>query len=154
MKTILASPGVLFRFQKTLLPTFSLLFIGAVYILFAEVAYKLNWNETVFILAFIIFASFVVSFAWARIELIKVHLLMERIRSEEKNKETSLKHKLNKLSFKEREVLDQILAGKSNKEICAQLFIEHSTLKSHINRIYKKLDVKSRKEIVLALNFR
>lgn len=151
MKTFLTTPEALFRFQKTLLPTFSLLFLGAVYILFEEVAHKLNWNETVYILAFIIVASFVVSFAWARIELIKVLLLIEGLQSEEKINETALQHKLNQLSFKERDVLNQILAGKSNKEICAHLFIEHSTLKSHINHIYKKLEVSSRKEIVIVL---
>jgi DNA-binding NarL/FixJ family response regulator len=98
----------------------------------------------------LVMASFGISFVWARIEYSKVRVLMDKLQAEEKNKETSLQHRLNQLSFKEREVLHHILAGKSNKEICATLFIEHSTLKSHINHIYKKLEVNSRKEIVLA----
>lgn len=41
---------------------------------------------------------------------------------------------------------DLIVAGKSNKEIIEKLFIELSTLKTHINKIYKTLEVSSRKE--------
>jgi DNA-binding CsgD family transcriptional regulator len=151
MRTLLANPDALFRFQKTLLPSYALLFMGAAYILFGEVADKLEWNETVYVLMLLVMASFGISFAWARIEYSKFRLLMDKLQAVEKNKEASLQHRLNQLSFKEKEVLNHILAGKSNKEICATLFIEHSTLKSHINHIYKKLEVNSRKEIVLAL---
>lgn len=151
MRTLIANPDALFRFQKFLIPSFTLLFLGAVYILFGEVADKLEWNETVYVLVLIMAASFGVSIAWARIEYSKVRLLMNKLQAKESEKETSLLHRLNQLSFKEKDVLNHILAGKSNKEICATLFIEHSTLKSHINRIYKKLEVNSRKEIVLAL---
>ena len=59
-----------------------------------------------------------------------------------------LKFGENNLSHREREVLNEILAGKSNKDIEATLFIEKSTLKSHINRIYKKLDVSNRGELI------
>jgi len=151
MRTLLANPEALFRFQKILLPSYALLFIGAAYILFGEVADKLGWNETVYVLMLIVMASFGISFAWARIEYSKIRFLMDKLQAEEKNKETSFQHRLKQLSFKEREVLNLILAGKSNKEICAILFIEHSTLKSHINHIYKKMGVNSRKEIVLVL---
>jgi DNA-binding NarL/FixJ family response regulator len=51
------------------------------------------------------------------------------------------------LSSKEMEVFDLILAGKSNKEIAAEQFIEISTVKTHINHIYSKLGVTSRKEV-------
>jgi DNA-binding CsgD family transcriptional regulator len=151
MRSLLANPDALFRFQKILIPSFTLLFLGAVYILFGEVADKLEWSETVYILMLLVIASFGISFAWARIEYSKVRLLMDKLQVKETEKETSLQNRLKQLSFKEKEVLNQILAGKSNKEICATLFIEHSTLKSHINHIYKKLEVNSRKEIVMAL---
>lgn len=51
------------------------------------------------------------------------------------------------LSSKERMVFDLILLGKSNKEIAAEQFIEISTVKTHINHIYSKLGVTSRKEV-------
>lgn len=53
-----------------------------------------------------------------------------------------------KLTSKEQEIFDLILAGKSNKEIASALFIEVSTVKTHINKIYGKLNVKSRKEAI------
>lgn len=151
MRSLFTNYDTLFRFQKILLPAFTLLFLGAIYILFGEVADKLEWNETVYVLVLIMTGSFGVSFAWARIEYSKVRLLIDKLQADEKNKETSLQHRLNQLSIKEKEVLRHILSGKSNKEICGTLFIEQSTLKSHINHIYKKLEVNSRKEIVLVL---
>jgi DNA-binding CsgD family transcriptional regulator len=151
MRTILANPEALFRFQKILLPSYTLLFMSTAYILFGEVADKLEWNETVYVLMLLVMASFAISFAWARIEYSKVRMLMDKLQAEEKSKESSLQYRLKQLSFKEKEVLNHILAGKSNKEICTTLFIEHSTLKSHINHIYKKLEVNSRKEIIMLL---
>lgn len=50
------------------------------------------------------------------------------------------------LSKQENIVLDQILLDKSNKEIAESLFLSVSTIKSHTNAIYKKLNVQSRDE--------
>jgi len=58
----------------------------------------------------------------------------------------SVESKINSLSKKEIEVFQYIIKGKSNKEIAAILFIEVTTVKSHISKIYQKLGVKSRKE--------
>lgn len=59
---------------------------------------------------------------------------------------------LSRLTERQRKVYDLILLGKTNKEIMSELFIEQSTLKSHINQIYKKLDIKSRRELKSTLN--
>lgn len=56
-----------------------------------------------------------------------------------------------KLTLKEREILALIQAGKANKEIASALFIEVSTVKTHINKIYAKMEVRSRKEVVSKL---
>lgn len=50
------------------------------------------------------------------------------------------------LSIQERKILALIKEGKSNKEISDDLNIGLSTVKSHVNSIYSKLDIKSRKE--------
>lgn len=50
------------------------------------------------------------------------------------------------LSKQETVVLEQLLLDKSNKEIAEALFLSVSTIKSHTNNIYKKLDVQSREE--------
>lgn len=53
-----------------------------------------------------------------------------------------------RLTLKEREILALIQTGKSNKEIASESFIELSTVKSHINKIYSKLEVRNRKEVL------
>jgi two-component system NarL family response regulator len=50
------------------------------------------------------------------------------------------------LSRREVEVLQRMGAGKSNKEIGAELFISEGTVKSHVKSIFTKLDVVSRTE--------
>jgi len=49
-----------------------------------------------------------------------------------------------KLSRQEQVVLDHILQDKTNKDIAESLFLSVSTVKSHTNNIYKKLNVQSR----------
>ena len=56
--------------------------------------------------------------------------------------------KLKSLSLQEKKVFDLLKKGKSNKEISSELHIEVSTVKSHLHRIYTRLGVKSRKEII------
>jgi len=51
------------------------------------------------------------------------------------------------LSTREMEVLEALLTEQNNRGICEALFIEMSTLKTHINHIYKKLGVKHRREL-------
>ncbi|WP_299487803.1 LuxR C-terminal-related transcriptional regulator [uncultured Allomuricauda sp.] len=55
---------------------------------------------------------------------------------------------LQKLTPQEQKIVRHILMDKSNKEIASELFVSHSTIKTHINNLYKKLDVSSRQEIV------
>ena len=55
---------------------------------------------------------------------------------------------LQNLSNQERKILALIKEGKSNKEISDDLNIGLSTVKSHVNNIYTKLDIKSRKEVL------
>ena len=50
------------------------------------------------------------------------------------------------LSSREREVLTLLASGRSNREIAAELSIGLSTVKSHLARMYTKLDASSRNE--------
>lgn len=52
------------------------------------------------------------------------------------------------LTEKERAIWASLAAGKTNKEIAAELFIELSTVKTHINNLYKRLGVANRKEAI------
>ncbi len=57
---------------------------------------------------------------------------------------------LNKnLTLQEQKVLDLILQDKTNKEIASDMFVSISTVKTHINNLYKKLEVSSRDEVKL-----
>jgi len=49
-----------------------------------------------------------------------------------------------KLTAQEQKIVDKILADKTNKEIASDLFISVSTVKTHINNLYKKLGVSDR----------
>jgi len=51
------------------------------------------------------------------------------------------------LSNQEQKVLELILADKTNKEIASEMFVSVSTVKTHINNLYKKLKVSSRDEV-------
>jgi LuxR family transcriptional regulator, maltose regulon positive regulatory protein len=48
------------------------------------------------------------------------------------------------LSERELEVLALIAAGESNREIAARLFISMSTVKSHVNNLFRKLQARNR----------
>lgn len=60
--------------------------------------------------------------------------------------DTSLR---NLLSVREQEVVKLIAAGASNEEIADRLFISGHTVKSHLYRIYKKLEVPNRLQAAL-----
>ena len=41
----------------------------------------------------------------------------------------------------------QVVEGKSNKEVGAALFLSPKTVEFHLSRVYRKLDVASRREL-------
>jgi DNA-binding NarL/FixJ family response regulator len=53
------------------------------------------------------------------------------------------------LTTKETEILGKMSRGLKNKEIAAQLFISETTVKTHINRVLKKLGVDNRTKAIL-----
>ncbi|MEI5906385.1 response regulator transcription factor [Bacillus spongiae] len=69
-------------------------------------------------------------------------LLTKMIKPDQKNR-------LDDLTKREMEVLQQLTKGKSNKEIAASLFITEKTVKSHISNIFSKLDVADRTQAAL-----
>ena len=69
--------------------------------------------------------------------LVNFYLVRER-------KRKVVKHTL---SQQEQRVLSLILENKTNKEIAEEIFVSVSTVKTHINNLYRKLGVSSREEV-------
>jgi len=57
----------------------------------------------------------------------------------------------NLLSVREKQAVDALLQGKSNKQIALSLGISERTVEFHLNNVYSKLNVASRVELILNL---
>ncbi|MCS6838000.1 MAG: helix-turn-helix transcriptional regulator [Bdellovibrionaceae bacterium] len=53
------------------------------------------------------------------------------------------------LSNREAEVAELVTRGLSNKEVANQLFVTEKTVKFHLTNIYKKMNVKSRAQLIV-----
>lgn len=56
------------------------------------------------------------------------------------------------LTRRERELLELVYQGKSNKEIADLLFLSESTVKTHVYNIFRKMEVKNRVEAICIVN--
>ena len=54
------------------------------------------------------------------------------------------------LTRREREIMDLVVLGMSNRAIAVHLFLAPKTVQNHINRVFAKLDVTNRAAAVSA----
>ncbi len=80
--------------------------------------------------------------------LINIYFLVRHKNSQKRKKHSAWR----KLTTQEQKIVTEILKNKTNKEIASDLFISLSTVKTHINNLYKKLNVGSRDEIKKLMN--
>lgn len=52
------------------------------------------------------------------------------------------------LSKQERNIFESILQGKSNQDICDELFISPRTVENYTSRLYAKINVKNREDLI------
>jgi LuxR family maltose regulon positive regulatory protein len=74
--------------------------------------------------------------------------LLDVLGADEEPRPVDLPHTGATLTPREVEVLDLVVAGYSNRAIAAALVISEWTVKSHLTRVYRKLDVASRTQAV------
>jgi DNA-binding CsgD family transcriptional regulator len=105
------------------------------------------WSKAPFMAILLILLTFAISKIWLDIDRRnqdeRLKIIVSNLENKGKLPGNSL---LPKLSEREREVLQKIGEGKPNKQIADELFISLSTVKTHINNIYKVLKVSNRKE--------
>ena len=82
-----------------------------------------------------------------KIETVVVEKEVHVTRNENFVLDTSLVSQL-ELSKRELEILSLLAQGHSNQEIAAKLFVSLSTVKTHIQNLFEKLDVKRRTQAV------
>ncbi|WP_159064914.1 LuxR C-terminal-related transcriptional regulator [Thaumasiovibrio subtropicus] len=52
------------------------------------------------------------------------------------------------LTRREKQILDRLVCGQTNQEIADELFVAESTVKTHIYKLYKKMNVHCRSEAI------
>ena len=128
--------------------------ILALFLLFLAVSFRFAnsksswiWSNHSFIALIITVSIVLIAIIWIKIEKNKTNNLISSIKQNTSINESQKQNPPDELSARQKEVLDLIIAGKSNKEIMNELSIEQSTLKTHINKIYKTLGIDSRKQV-------
>ena len=74
----------------------------------------------------------------------------DKTMSEQVQKRLDERSQRQQLSDREREVLEFLIKGRSNKEIASSLCISEQTVKSHLKTLFAKLGVRDRTEAAVA----
>jgi FixJ family two-component response regulator len=79
---------------------------------------------------------------------IDIALERDRVSRTNRSEQAEARHRIERLTPREREVLDLVVAGKMNKQIAGQLGTAEQTVKQHRGRVMRKLEVDSVAELV------
>lgn len=93
----------------------------------------------------------VAQFALILVLLLVTTVLLIKLNKQKRSsftRDEDRKDLIDALTTKQQEILKLLSEGKTNKEIALELFVELSTVKTHINNIYRQLGVASRQEAV------
>jgi len=138
---------LLYRRQKALGIIAVFLFLSIVAFRYDSKRTTMLWSDYPSIAIMLALFTALIAIVWLKIEKQKTRQLIDNLKSAVLVKDYALENKLEDLSARQLDVFNLIVAGKSNKEITSELNIELSTLKTHINQLYKTLGIKNRKEV-------
>lgn len=144
--------NILFKYHKYLLIVALILSSIAISIRGSDGEVKLVLNNYPALITLLITVSLILVAIYFHINSKKISNLLNQIKEQPQSKDEGNDVTIEGLTERQREVYGLIILGKSNKEIMTELFIEQSTLKSHINQIYKKLNIKSRSVLKSKIN--
>ena len=85
----------------------------------------------------------------ARIEALIRRSNWNKFRQNKKPVSKESMENISRLTQRELEILKMVSKGASNADIAEKLFVKEVTIKTHLNNIYKKLNVENRVQAVL-----
>lgn len=139
--------NALYKFQHYLLGTAVFLLLLSASVRFDASSFGLLWSAYPQIAVLILLTGLALVILYIQLDKKKLEKLNRQINERHGESDTGFSVLLRQLTNRERAVFNLIIQGKSNKQIMSELYIEASTLKSHVNHIYKKLNIKDRKEL-------
>ena len=144
--------NILSKYHKYILIIALILSSIAISIRGSDGEVRLVFNNYPALITLLITVSLILVAIYFNINSKKISELSNQIKEQSQSKDDRINDLIEGLTERQREVYDLILLGMTNKEIMSKLFIEQSTLKSHINQIYKKLNIKSRRDLKSKIN--
>jgi FixJ family two-component response regulator len=82
------------------------------------------------------------------LDAVQRSLTRSRILREKERELTELRHRCEKLSAREREVMNLVVTGMLNKQVAAELGASEATIKMYRSQVMKKMQAKSLPELV------
>jgi len=143
---------ILYKRQKYLIGIAVFLALSAVSITVSNGQTKLNLSNYPILMIGLILLSILMVIVYINIDQSRIKALSNEIKKSNTNSPNEGEKIISILTSRQYEVYQLIGEGKSNKEIMSELYIEQSTLKTHINQIYKKLNIKNRRELKSNIN--
>ena len=136
----------LYKYQRYLGMLIVFLFLSLIAFRFDDQDVRMLWYNKPSVAIFLALIIGLSVMVWLQIEKRKTNQLLTKIKLGTSLEKNDGQAKFRDLSSRQQQVLLLIMEGKSNKEIMGRLHIELSTLKTHINQIYRIMEIQNRRE--------
>ncbi|HEX2944966.1 MAG TPA: response regulator transcription factor [Clostridia bacterium] len=120
---------------KKLTKTFTLVLVSFVLVFMVQLLFDLDINP--FPLFYLLWSILLITYFWKNIFVVSINKLSSASFIEQYH-----------ITEREKDIMDLIVLGKTNKAIGEQLYISEKTVKNHIYNLYKKLGINSRFELM------